>query len=596
MNKNKQIFFLILLGSGLSQTRFEYGGQGGFDSRSGYPASSSGSGGYWLSGIIGAAVGLLGLSQSVGRRQDNHPKLPEYNDATMQGFTSGRKEENYPSWNESEIRETINNQRNLLRKTNVAYNNQRTVLTGKHKKRIKKRFEAIQSFFAGKDSLKIKSYNLSADARGLIHKHANAVSFEKCSGYGIQQVLHQEYVDIANTMPKIQNAHEHARYVIPFADAGVACNKAGYVAYACYFADFCWATVEGIGHGVYNTAQAFCHPINTATGMSQGVLFLGKLLGAIGKEVLDITTLACCDEKQFKIQGEMRLRQAAALCDGIAEAIGKNPCEAYKNTVTFGTEWFLFGKCISSFGKFADCVKPKLQHAVTALSRGTRPQYAFAGSFSNDIPLMEVLVDELGGLLHRAEEALGNAGNKIKDAGKAVGEKVRKWVPGCSKINMHMKNLEKVIPQLEQMYNGIIVTIDHLKDLKLKFDFKHVFGFELKQFKGETRLNGFHFDPLGMLEKSGAIELIDIRYGLQGFYEAFVKIGGQVLKPRKTFFPKNWDHYKIMECVTEALKNATIDRELESGVYLVKGFSKSGIEIRAYVDKFGKVNSWYPKF
>ena len=161
---------------------------------------------------------------------------------------------------------------------------------------------------------------------------------------------------------------------------------------------------------------------------------------------------------------------------------------------------------------------------------------------------------------------------------------------------MHMKNLEKVIPQLEQMYNGIIVTIDHLKDLKLKFDFKHVFGFELKQFKGESRLNGFHFDPLGMLEKSGAIELIDIRYGPHGLYEALVKIGGQILKPRKTFFPKNWDHYKIMECVTEALKNATIDRELESGVYLVKGFSKSGIEIRAYVDKFGKVNSWYPKF
>ena len=594
MNKSKQIFFLILLGCNLVLVGFERGDY------SGSRTASLGSGGNWLSGIIGTAVGILGLSQSVNKHQDHHSHQPqeysEYNDSNVQGLVSGREKENYPSWSEREIRENINKQRDLLRKTNIEYNNQRTALTGKHKKRIKKRFEAAQAFFDGKDSLRTKSYDLLPDARRVINKYADASRFETFSGYAIQQVLHKEYIDIVNAVPKIQNSAETARYVIPFADSGLACNKAGYIVYAFYFADFCWATIEGVRQGVYNTAQAFRHPINTAVGMSHGVVFLGKLLGAIGKEALDITTLACCDEKQFKVQGEMRLRQAAVLADGIKDAARKNPREAYKNTITFGTEWFLFGKCLSSFGKFADCVKPKLQNAITGLTRGTRPQYAFAGAYGNDIPLMEVLVDELGGLLHRAQEALGNTGDKIKATGRAVGEKVRKWVPGCSKINIHMQNLEKIIPQLEQMYNGMTVTIGHLKDLKLKFDFKHVFGVELKQVRGQTRLNGFHFDPLGILEKSGAIELVNVQCGPHGFYKALVKIEGQVLRPEKTFFPKNWDHYKVMECVTEALNNVKDIDDLGKGFYLVTGYSNQGIKVRAYLDEMGRVASWYPCF
>ena len=64
----------------------------------------------------------------------------------------------------------------------------------------------------------------------------------------------------------------------------------------------------------------------------------------------------------------------------------------------------------------------------------------------------------------------------------------------------------------------------------------------------------------------------------------------------KRFFPKDWDHYRIMECVTEALKCATIERALGKGLYLVKGFSKIGIEIWACIDESGNVYSWFPRF
>ena len=331
--------------------------------------------------------------------------------------------------------------------------------------------------------------------------------------------------------------------------------------------------------------------------MLHGVVFLGKLLGAIGKEALDITTLACCDEKQFKVQGEMRLRQAAVLADGIKDAARKNPREAYKNTITFGTEWFLFGKCLSSFGKFADCVKPKLQNAITGLTRGTRPQYAFAGAYGNDIPLMEVLVDELGGLLHRAQEALGNTGDKIKATGKAIGEKAKESLTSfTNKILSETRvgarlasgyiSLAEEIAELSKQFNNV----RSFGGKTLTFSFEHIFDGEIYR---NGNLGGFHHDWLGTCQQVHSDLFRTVVELPNGFKKIEILSNGRWVA--KTMFPDNWTRSKVMDRIMKSIESLQ-DTPMQKGQYIViENYLAEAVKIRIVIDiTTGIVKSCYP--
>lgn len=112
-------------------------------------------------------------------------------------------------------------------------------------------------------------------------------------------------------------------------------------------------------------------------------------------------------------------------------------------------------------------------------------------------------------------------------------------------------------------------------------------------------VSGFHHDPMGSLESSGLIDIIDKVELLHGCYKYKWKYGNAEFKP-STFFPKEWSPSKVYEKTLESLNN-TIKIEYENGTskYTHIGQTKDGFKITATIEfdeTSARVITAYPYF
>ena len=67
------------------------------------------------------------------------------------------------------------------------------------------------------------------------------------------------------------------------------------------------------------------------------------------------------------------------------------------------------------------------------------------------------------------------------------------------------------------------------------------------------KVHGFHHDYMRMFERSGLIEVLEEKSGIEGCYELKFRVNG--IEDIKTFFPAHWTREKVMEKIIEEYSN-----------------------------------------
>lgn len=107
------------------------------------------------------------------------------------------------------------------------------------------------------------------------------------------------------------------------------------------------------------------------------------------------------------------------------------------------------------------------------------------------------------------------------------------------------------------------------------------------------RLIGFHHDYLGKIEKSGLVQVKNIKRGLHGSYMADIIVKG-IYGERKAFFPRLWTHEKVMEKILESIQGPNKIFRKVGNVSIIEGFTREGMEIRSVITESGKITLSYP--
>ena len=124
---------------------------------------------------------------------------------------------------------------------------------------------------------------------------------------------------------------------------------------------------------------------------------------------------------------------------------------------------------------------------------------------------------------------------------------------------------------------------DNFADGKLK----HIFSGEINK---SGKAVGFHYE--GLTGVDGKVVNITKQPNKYGVYEAAVKIDGIDKINKSTFFPKDWTPQQVIDAINEAFANKQL---VQGRTTLYQGASKSGIEIRMYVEN-GKITSAWPVY
>ena len=458
-----------------------------------------------------------------------------------------------------------------------------------HAVRIKRRYEALTLVLNNQSKWEEQSHKLSSKAQQLIKKqHLNVNTYTTYCGNQIQQVLHAEYVAILNDTAVIhyeqiteESINNLTSMVVDFTDVGCSYNQAGYIVKSCTIADFCWsaleytgAVVKGVIEGIHNTSNMVLHPIDSATNMVHGTVFVAYHLAKVLVEVGEIGVLMIADPAR----GEAKLEDALIKIQAVIDAIetkrqSMSGPEQVQAATAFLTEFYLTGKSLSSAGKFFKLAKNKAVIAAEKIKETVQLEIATA-------KLSQCAIAGAGDLEINIAAKAANIMHMAIEEGKVTGK-----VPKVSGILSHVIKNENEIVQLKAILKNI-QDGECLTERALK----HVLGIEIKTKtlatgKIKRKLTGFHHDYKNLLEKDGIIGIKNkIVCPKTGFYKADILWEGRSYG--KTFFPPHWSREKVAKKILEAYRNPKKNPHLQdNGNWLINGLIDEDIEIVLVLNK-----------
>jgi hypothetical protein len=409
--------------------------------------------------------------------------------------------------------------------------------------------------------------------------------------------LHSEFLEQLSQTAQLKYFYNDARDYRVFIDAvgyGVSCgidaNNNHQVIQATQWADFGWqvldlakAALEGVALGVYHTAafaaKVVAHPLETIKTVAHGAATItASLVRATGA----ILRFQALEEHGYHEQLHAELDQLAdqinVVIDHCSEQLATIPLrEKVKHVVAFGTEIM---------------VPIKVFKVAHTLCSRMRPMVA---------TMLNVLRDEQVGI-------------EIAGVGENIGIKVAEGareVVGTAKVvlseaqlllkNFHidlLKKLEPEIAALRLLFDNRVKGFGEFANKYIKIAYEHILGIELSFSKrGVPSIGGFHHDFMHAVKKSNMFEFVDEVIHASGFYKAKLLYKGDFVK-EITFFPAQWSRERVISSVYEAYENFLQSGMLvkinPDGKYVVKGFTREGIEIEMFITQKGRVTTAYP--
>ena len=215
-----------------------------------------------------------------------------------------------------------------------------------------------------------KSYNLNRNVKQLLSHYGHELTpFAHCSGNQLQQVIHQESLDILDridTLPHDSLLYDHQEALVNFAVAMADYNHAGLTDKAMTIGDLCWtlldygqAIAEGAALGVYSAARdILTNPIEATVCLVAGKQVLAYQLCKVLYNVADIGVTAI-----YNFEGaKEKWNKYAEPLNNIIDAINKKEImvrDAIKGGTAFIVGYKAQGKLLSGVSKFCTTIKHK---------------------------------------------------------------------------------------------------------------------------------------------------------------------------------------------------------------------------------------------
>lgn len=146
---------------------------------------------------------------------------------------------------------------------------------------------------------------------------------------------------------------------------------------------------------------------------------------------------------------------------------------------------------------------------------------------------------------------------------------------------------------LAKRFDGMVHNLNEIQAKVLNFDYKHFLGPDITcERASRVKVNGFHHDHLGKIEKSGILNMKRVHENVHGCY----KIEWSYLNSKSkysTCFPQHWTPMRVMESISQAVNTAAFRRV--KGDYLVfHGVCEAGFAIEVRVNEVGQVITAFP--
>jgi hypothetical protein len=239
-------------------------------------------------------------------------------------------------------------------------------------KAINARSDIYQNIVAGEcASASVKKlYNLNNNIKKLLSRYGHEFTpFVHCSGNQLQQVIHQESLNILDrveSLPKSSILYDHQETLVDFTAAMIDYNHGGLTDKAMSIGDLCWmlldygqAIAEGAALGVYSAAHdILTNPIEATVSIVAGKQILAYQLCKVLYNVADIGATAISDYDRAKD----KWNKYAEPLNNIIDAINKKEItvrDAIKGGTAFVVGYKAQGKLLGGLSKFCTTIKHK---------------------------------------------------------------------------------------------------------------------------------------------------------------------------------------------------------------------------------------------
>jgi len=354
-----------------------------------------------------------------------------------------------------------------------------------------------------------KSYNLNNNVKQLLSKYGHETKhFMYCFGNQLQQVIHQESLDIldrVNSLPKGSLLYPHRQAMVDFTVAMADYNHAHMTDKAMDIGDLCWtlldygqAIAEGVALGVYSVAHdVLTHPIETTVCIVASKEVLAYQLCKVLYNVADIGVTAIHNVDEAKEKWNKYTEPLNNIIDAITNK-EITVRDAIKNGTAFVVGYKAQGRLLGGLGKFCNTIKQKSINFVKNNSLLNPQEYLITPE----------------GLLFKAT----TQSNKLKLAGQTNSATNLKNTVN-SRVSKNIKNdkpIAKIATNRSMPINtlagkGIIRNIKNLKSNILKHE-GHIFSDDhlkkgiLALGKSKATIMDSLYDAILSVDKKGLLQ------------------------------------------------------------------------------------------
>ena len=246
--------------------------------------------------------------------------------------------------------------------------------------RFVKRAQAEAEVKRGEFRFTQQSYTLSKEATALLREFDIRGPYHTCYGNQLQQVIHQECVDLIERTAQLQPESpifEYQESLVYFIEAAHIDNKVGRTHNASIIADFCYtlldygkAVLEGARDGLFGVVQqAINDPLqtiaSTTLSIAAGEYMLAYQLGKIAYGVLNLTVNAVINPEQAQKTWDGYITPISSLIDAL-----KNKQISLRDGIRAGTALAVSMKAQSMLAKGCEKLYSVAKtHALTYIAK-----------------------------------------------------------------------------------------------------------------------------------------------------------------------------------------------------------------------------------
>ncbi len=286
-------------------------------------------------------------------------------------------------------------------------------------------------------------------------------------------------------------------------------------------------------------------------------------------------------EKIFEVGTEIYLTGKAT--NGI-NALFKNSCDSLGEIIQFGGgagnfhDLPLNGSTLQAYIAYESIFAHEVAQVVRDASICVTDALDKASAFAPHL-LMAAHGSDSG----------GGPSNPVSGAGN---------IPNPPMPTREYNPMDEDIPEIHKLFHQTRKSFYPISNQFIKMDIEHILeGEVITKIKGSRtikKLNGCHHDLLGYLEENNIIELTDKVFGQFGTYKAR-PFGHNYYK---CFFPQHWLRKEVIANIYEAyddfLLSKVVPKMGQDGKWIIRGFSKIGLEIEMYIDPGGVIRTAFP--